>query len=131
MQLAPAVVQAGAQPYAENPMGASLCIVLLPKASGKPWRCTGLARGVTFGTMGRNRAAHPLQGSRRHTQPPGPLDPLFSSVLSSGDTRAEGEGFEPSWANAHPPPRPPPKEGPERGWDIRPRLPPGHQDGSR
>jgi len=86
-------------------MGASLCIVLLPKASGKPRRRTGLARGTPFGTMAPNRAAHLyLRRSSRHKQPPGPLKSLFSRVLRTGYIQAEGEGFEPSWAKPHSPP---------------------------
>jgi len=91
-----------------QPTGARLRIVLVPKASGKPLRPRDLARGTRFGTMRRNRAAHLyLRRSSRHKQSPGPLNPLFSSVLRTGYIQAEGEGFEPSWANAHPPPRPP------------------------
>ena len=80
-------------------MGARILIVLVLKVSGKPRLRTGLARGTPFGTMSRNRAAQPcVRRFSRHKQPPGPLDPLFSSVLSTGDLRAEGEGFEPSRA---------------------------------
>src|SRR5919112_2442101 len=113
MQLAPAVVQAGAQPYAENPMGASLCIVLLPKASGKLRRRTGLARGTHFGTMLPNRAAHLyLRRSSRHKQPPGLLNPLFRRVLlGPGIYKRRGKDSNLRGLNpiAHPPPRPPPK----------------------
>ena len=66
-------------------MGARILIVLVLKVSGKPRRRTGLARGTPFGTMSRNRAAQPcVRRFSRHKQPPGPLDPLFSSVLRVG-----------------------------------------------
>src|SRR5919107_2942200 len=82
MQLAPAVVQACAQPYTANLIGASICIVLVPKASGKQRRRTHLARSATSGTMLPNRAAHLyLRRSSRHQQPPGLLNPLFRRVL--------------------------------------------------
>ena len=93
-----------------QPMGARILIVLAARAPGKPRRRTGLARGTPFGTMSRNRAAQRcVRRFSRHKQPPGPLNPLFSSVLRTGYIQAEGEGFEPSRANAHPPIRPPPK----------------------
>ncbi len=93
-----------------NPWAPGSSIVLVLKVSGKPRRDTGHARGTPFGTMSRNRAAQPcVRRFSRHKQPPGPLNPLFSSVLRTGYIQAEGEGFEPSRANAHPPPRPPPK----------------------
>ena len=63
-----------------------------------------LARGTPFGTMRRNRAAHPCirllgKGALCYAQPPGPVGILLY-VLSTGDIRAQGEGFEPSRANA-------------------------------
>src|SRR5215217_1605396 len=74
-----------------QPMGARILIVLVLKVSGKPRRGTGLARGTPFGTMSRNRAPQPcVRRFSRHKQPPGPLNPLFSSVLLRGSTSGEG-----------------------------------------